>query len=941
MDNQEEQLHHLRMRVQNLERSLHESEALSLEQIECTHRLEQQLFDTRNLLVQKEHELQECRRAQQSLEDGPSAEDYRLQAQHIEELQQLIWDLERRPTQDHYQILHQQLVTSQAEIEMLKAELERRVDPVRFQQLQQELRELKSYAEQLGDYAARFPQVQLQQAQVGIENQELKTEIESLKAQLAAQSETTHSSTVEDPTPAPQDPSALPANKLPTEVEEQIQAEVEERVQALDSEYVTIQSQLRQQLREAQDQVQELQNRAVLANETQWRREIERLHRTLSTVEAERDQLLSGLAARIAPTSESLDPAVALDPVEPTEDVATLQKQVELLQFQLNASEEALAQRPTSAQLTSLEAELDEAKAELAVAHQAIESNQSSQDRVEERFRILEASLNDMDQSLTEQTAYAEELSAQVAERDRDLQTLRNELEQRPTAADWEQLNQRATALDQQITAARQALDQRPTPDQWHQLQTALAAMESDLAAALTELNQRPTLDAWEHLQYRVQAAESELATVRAQGSNQPAADERVHQLEATLTDLQTRLTAAEALEAQLTTLQSHAADLETRPAPEQVAEWLQRIDALQAQVSNAQYELAHRPTADDQAQWERHLEQLQAEYDAMAEQLASLTRQLSSAHTQIQELQQRPTLLQAQEWQQRIQDLQTQLAHSQVDLAQRPAASETEALIHQVTGLETELQTLQSAYQALQQSHQTQQSEAYRTLEAEVAQLQETLQSFDADRQRLAQELELRPTLRQFQEVKRKQELAEAHHVVGKKQVERLQEKIQELEAECVQAHAYAQTQEKEVAHLERAKQELESQIAFLSTAPTSAQRAELAGLTVFPLSATHRSVSEEGPVQPQVEQSPAAASSPLEAPAETQPKRSPVHPSFRPRRSSIGIPPLTFNAGSEASGSLSQRPKYQSWARRPLPPEDSSVKKNRVELPTFVQRR
>jgi hypothetical protein len=41
----EEELKALRARVRNLERSLAESEALSLQQIECTHRLEQQLLE--------------------------------------------------------------------------------------------------------------------------------------------------------------------------------------------------------------------------------------------------------------------------------------------------------------------------------------------------------------------------------------------------------------------------------------------------------------------------------------------------------------------------------------------------------------------------------------------------------------------------------------------------------------------------------------------------------------------------------------------------------------------------------------------------------------------------------------------------------------------------------------------------------------------------------
>ncbi|MEO1132439.1 MAG: hypothetical protein AAFX40_06995 [Cyanobacteria bacterium J06639_1] len=81
----------------------------------------------------------------------------------------------------------------------------------------------------------------------------------------------------------------------------------------------------------------------------------------------------------------------------------------------------------------------------------------------------------------------------------------------------------------------------------------------------------------------------------------------------------------------------------------------------------------------------------------------------------------------------------------------------------------------------------------------------------FEEVQQQFDRELAERPSAEQLQEAKRKQEIAEAHHLVLKRQHSGLQERVVELEKECAEARSYAQVQEREVGRLEAASQELE----------------------------------------------------------------------------------------------------------------------------------
>lgn len=82
----------------------------------------------------------------------------------------------------------------------------------------------------------------------------------------------------------------------------------------------------------------------------------------------------------------------------------------------------------------------------------------------------------------------------------------------------------------------------------------------------------------------------------------------------------------------------------------------------------------------------------------------------------------------------------------------------------------------------------------------------------FEEVQQQFERELTQRPQAEHLQEAKRKQEIAEAHHLVLKRQHAGLQQRVVELERECAEARSYAQAQERELAQIEANKQEVET---------------------------------------------------------------------------------------------------------------------------------
>ncbi len=386
----EEELKALQARVRNLERSLAESEALSLQQIECAHRLERQLFEVQAQLKEREQALQACQEEKALLAQRPTLEAFQQQQQHIEELQNLLWEMERRPTLEHYQVLQQQLQTSQAEIEMLKTELQRRIDPARFYQLQQELLELKQHASQLSEYAVKLPQVQLLQAQTQLRLQELEEEKAKLQAQV-------------------QELASRPSPEELTALREELEAkhrQAEAEWQNLKAAWEQEKAHREAELQACQQRIQELEKRPTLEQWARLQAELDALRQQAAFAKAERATLLEDLQR-----SQQLQAAQA-------QQIAALE--AELATLRQHPSPEEMA----------------------AYAQQA------------ERILALEKEL----QTLTT------ELNTLRRERDHLLQ----ELKQRPTLAEWEELQQQVHELRQ-----------RPSRESYEELRRARELAEA------------------------------------------------------------------------------------------------------------------------------------------------------------------------------------------------------------------------------------------------------------------------------------------------------------------------------------------------------------------------------------------------------------------------------------------------------------------------------
>ena len=122
--------------------------------------------------------------------------------------------------------------------------------------------------------------------------------------------------------------------------------------------------------------------------------------------------------------------------------------------------------------------------------------------------------------------------------------------------------------------------------------------------------------------------------------------------------------------------------------------------------------------------------------------------------------------------------------------------------------------------------------------LKQQRSELEARVQQLTGERDALAQQLEQVPTegdspiqggseefAAQLKEAQRRQEVAEAHHYVLKRQYESLQERVKELEQECAHAHAHAQDCDKEVAEAEKTKLELQDRVEQLQARMQSLQ--------------------------------------------------------------------------------------------------------------------
>jgi DNA repair exonuclease SbcCD ATPase subunit len=391
----EGELETLRARVRDLERAVAESEALSLQQIECIQRLERQLQE-------QERALQACQEEKARLEQRPTLEAFQQQQQHIEELQNLLWEMERRPTLEHYQLLQQQLQTSQAEIETLKAELQRRIEPARFYQLQQELWELKQQANQLGEYAAKLPQVQLLQAQFQLRIQELEKEKEQLQAQVR-------------------------------ELETQ-RAELEAAHRQAEAEWQSLKTQLESEKAHLE---------AELNKAWQQLRQLEHLRQQASFAKAERASLLEELQQSRQQQAEQ------------AQQIAQLEAQLQALRSEQPPAEPGSGRDPAleeqvqalSREVDTLRAERDHLLQELAQrpAKEELEEAQRAREVAEARYLLGQKEIEKLQQQVAALQAKCAQIQAYAQAQEREVALLQ----------------QRNRELEEQLAALRQSAPSR------------------------------------------------------------------------------------------------------------------------------------------------------------------------------------------------------------------------------------------------------------------------------------------------------------------------------------------------------------------------------------------------------------------------------------------------------------------------------------------------
>jgi hypothetical protein len=165
---------------------------------------------------------------------------------------------------------------------------------------------------------------------------------------------------------------------------------------------------------------------------------------------------------------------------------------------------------------------------------------------------------------------------------------------------------------------------------------------------------------------------------------------------------------------------------------------------------------------------------------------------------------------------------------------------------------------------------------------------------------------------------------VAEARYLLGQKEIEKLQQQVAALKAECAQTQAYAQAQEREVALLQQRNRELEEQLAALRQSAPSRAGIELR--SSHPTGAAHCWRNQERlqalPAQPAL--SPKVAAAPTSG--ESSRKRKPVG----------GIPPLTLKEEESRTERLLKRSLLATG-----PSSGEGGERSRIELPAFLQRR
>ncbi|MEM9566959.1 MAG: hypothetical protein AAF974_01525 [Cyanobacteria bacterium P01_E01_bin.34] len=214
---------------------------------------------------------------------------------------------------------------------------------------------------------------------------------------------------------------------------------------------------------------------------------------------------------------------------------------------------------------------------------------------------------------------------------------------------------------------------------------------------------------------------------------------------------------------------------------------------------------------------------------EAVAAEVESLKAQLASSQQQGQ---------QVEYLEQQLSQLEADRVRLQQDVdSARQRCQQLEAPATKVAKLQSIAATLRDERDELVQRLEQAKASvtAAQTQTDVVQQLQQQVHKVAEERDVLARRLEQTQVeflagmegepSEQVKEAQRRQEVAEAHHYVLKRQYETLQERVTELEQECAQAHSHSQECDRDMAELERTKLDLEDRIDQLQARNQSLQ--------------------------------------------------------------------------------------------------------------------
>ena len=408
----------------------------------------------------------------------------------------------------------------------------------------------------------------------------------------------------------------------------------EERAREAEEMVQDLQSQL-SQLRKSSGEGPSLQS--LQDHEAELKAELQRCQERLSAFELEVRQA-EGRAERAedrAREAESLMEEAESQSRETERHLEDLSDSVRQVEEQLEAASQALQE--ATARTQRLEMELKEAK-------------EASGDK--SNVEALQTEIDDLIQRIGEQEQMALEASAQVGERDQQLDALRDRLQTwEVKETEWRQREAEIEELEgvhlQVITELEQLREERQS---WQEVKDAQVVQPGELEKAEDRLR-----EAQERLDFlEIERSELEEKWLEARAELEQAA-EKSAQLEQTLTGQ------LEELRQQLVHLQESKGEAQVEVSARQ-AELQAQLEASQSEHAEAYLQLAT---------VEEHMAEIQAQLTASQDECTAVQVELATAHELASEAQQELTAVRQQ-----VTELQDQASAAQAELVTAQAES-------------------------------------------------------------------------------------------------------------------------------------------------------------------------------------------------------------------------------------------------------------------------